>query len=239
MSRHKLPDKIFDWSAELAYIIGLLTTDGNLSPDGRHMSMRSSDLQLLDTFKQCLHLTNKIVRSKNDGFAKRPCYRIQFGNVQLYRWLLKIGLLPNKTYTIGRLKIPEIYFRDFLRGHLDGDGSIITYKDYYNTFKNPEYVYTRLWLVFISVSETHIKWIRDTIYRITQIYGHIYKTEPKIPHHVAMWRLKYAKHDSIKLLKWIYYKENLPSLMRKRNIADRVLKIISRQQRKKYTRHHL
>jgi hypothetical protein len=50
MSRHKLPDKNFDWSAELAYIIGLLTTDGNLSNDGRHIIMRSSDLQLLNTF---------------------------------------------------------------------------------------------------------------------------------------------------------------------------------------------
>ena len=46
MPQHKLPDKNFDWTAELTYIIGLLITDGNLNNDGRHMSMRSSDLQL-------------------------------------------------------------------------------------------------------------------------------------------------------------------------------------------------
>jgi len=236
MSKHKLPDKNFAWSSKLAYIIGLLTTDGNLSNDGRHINMRSSDFQLLDTFKKCLHLNNKIAQSNNDSLAKRPCYRIQFGNVQFYRWLLKIGLFPNKTYTIKSLNIPDPYFRDFLRGHLDGDGSITTYKDYYNTFKNPEYVYTRLWLVFLSASETHIKWIRDTIFRITKIYGHIYKTEPKILHHVAMWRLKYAKHDSAKLLRLIYHRENIPCLKRKKEIADKVLKLLLNQKRKKYTK---
>jgi len=236
MPKHKLPDKNFDWSTELAYIIGLLTTDGNLSNDGRHINMRSSDLQLLDTFKKCLHLTNKIAQSKNDSFAKKPCYRIQFSNVQLYKWLLKIGLFPNKTYIIKSLNIPKPYFRDFLRGHLDGDGSIITYKDYYNTFKNPEYVYTRLWVVFLSASETHIKWIRDTIYRLTLINGHIYPRKLQSSHRVTMWRLKYAKHDSIKLLKWMYYQENIPCLKRKKEIADKVLKLLQNQKRKKYTK---
>lgn len=236
MSRHKLPDKNFDWSTELAYIVGLLTTDGNLSNDGRHINMRSSDLQLLNTFKKCLHISNKIAQTHNDGFAKRPCYRIQFGNVQFYRWLLKIGLFPNKTYTIRNLRIPNLYFRDFLRGHLDGDGSITTYKDYYNTFKNPEYVYIRLWLVFISVSKMHMQWIRNTIYKLTLIHGHIYCTKPRASHQVAMWRLKYAKNDSIKLLQWIYYKRNLPCLRRKREIADKVLNLLRKQKRKKYTK---
>ena len=237
MPRHKLPPKNFKWSAELAYLIGLLATDGNLSKDGRHITMRSSDLQLLITFKKCLHLTNKIAQSKNNNLARKPSYRIQFGNVQLYRWLLTIGLFPNKTYTIGSLNIPDIYFRDFVRGHLDGDGSIITYQDYYNTFKNPAYIYTRFWLVFISVSENHLEWLRDTINKITGIYGHIYRSKPRKPNTVPMYRLKYAKNDSIKLLHWIYYKNNLPCLNRKRRISDKTLKIISHHKRKKYTKH--
>ncbi len=129
MSRKKLPYKDFKWTSKLAYAVGLLTTDGNLSKDGRHITMRSSDIQLLETFKECLNLTNKISQSKSDGRATKPSYRVQFSRVQLYRWLLKIGLFPHKTYTIGELKIPNKYFRDFLRGHLDGDGNIENYKD--------------------------------------------------------------------------------------------------------------
>ena len=132
MPKPKLPNRNFKWTPKLAYIICLLTTDGNLSKDGRHITMRSSEIQLLKTFKKCLdrsvgHSLYRIAQTKNDRWARRQPYRIQFSNVQLYRWLLKVGLFPAKTYTIGKLKIPKKYFRDFLRGHLDGDGSIVLY----------------------------------------------------------------------------------------------------------------
>jgi len=135
--------------------------------------MRSSELQLLKTFKKCLNLSNKIARSRNDGWAKKPCYRIQFSSAQFYSWLLKIGLFPAKTYTIGKLDIPDKYFSDFLRWHLDGDGSISTYVDRWNTFKNPNYVYTRLFIRFQSVSKKHIHWLRGRIYDSLSIKGHL------------------------------------------------------------------
>jgi hypothetical protein len=47
MPQHKLPEKNFNWTPELAYTIGLLTTDGNLSKDGRHITIRSSDIQII------------------------------------------------------------------------------------------------------------------------------------------------------------------------------------------------
>lgn len=194
MPKAKLPDKDFEWTPRLAYVIGLLTTDGNLSKDGRHITMRSSDVQLLKTFNNCLDFPYRIVRSKNDGWAKKPCYRIQFSNVQFYRWLLRIGLFPAKTYTIGSLKIPNKYFPDFLRGHLDGDGCIITYKDYWNTFKNSKYIYTRLWVKFISASKSHIKWLRETISKLLSIKGHV--SQGKIYRSyqtIGMWTLKFAK----------------------------------------------
>jgi len=114
----------YEWSSNLAYVIGLLVTDGNLSKDGRHITLRSSDTDLLETFKLCLNINNIISQTFNNGFGKKPSYRIQFSNVQLYRWLLNQGLFPAKTYTIGEIKVPDQYFRDFLRGHLDGDGTI-------------------------------------------------------------------------------------------------------------------
>ena len=49
MPRRKLPHKTFVWTPQLAYAVGLLVTDGNLSPDGRHICMRSSDKNLLET----------------------------------------------------------------------------------------------------------------------------------------------------------------------------------------------
>lgn len=220
MPKRKLPDKNFKWTAQLAYAIGLITTDGNLSKDGRHITMRSSDIQQLKTFKKCLALSTSIKKSKNDGWAKKPCYRVQFSKVQFYRWLLKIGLSPAKTHTIGKLKIPNKYFKDFLRGHLDGDGSIVTYIDKYNTFKNPKYIYQRIYTSFRSVSKKHIEWLRSKIIHLIKIKGFLIEQKlTKSYQTSSLWTLRFAKKESLKLLSWIYYDSSVPCLERKRKIA--------------------
>lgn len=60
---------------------------------------------------------------KKSGETARTAFRIQFGDVNFYKFLLRIGLIPNKSKRLSDLKIPNLYFFDFLRGHLDGDGS--------------------------------------------------------------------------------------------------------------------
>lgn len=222
MPKAKLPFKEFTWTPELAYIVGLLATDGNLSSDGRHIIMRSSDYDLIETFKRCLDLKNKISITHNDGYAKKPSFRIQFGNVQFYNWLLSIGLTPAKTYTIGALKIPYDYFRDFLRGHLDGDGTIFTYRDTYNTYKGKRYVNTRLYTKFISVSENHIRWLHSMIQKNSPVRGVIDQRKPA-EGRVSMWGVRFSKYESLKLFHWLYYKEGLPALQRKRELAEKLL----------------
>ena len=188
--------------------------------------MVSSDIQLLKTFKECLDITTKISQSKKNGWMVKPSYRVQFSNAQLYRWLLKIGLSPAKTYNIGPLSVPDKYFPDFLRGHLDGDGSIWTYKDRWNSFKNPKYVYIRLWTRFLSASEIHIKWIRESIIRLLNIKGHTWEGKPQRSYQTtSLWQLKFAKKDSLKLLTWLYYNSKVPCLMRKRKIAEKFISI--------------
>ena len=151
------------WSAEIAYAIGLITTDGSLSQDGRRITLVSKDIRLLRTFRECLELKNRIRIKPPGGYSKKNACLIQFGNVIFYRWLRKIGLTPNKTYTIGNLKISDRYFADFLQGHLDGDGSVFTYKDRYMTYRGHRYSYLRVYTAFNSASYTHLSWIRTRL----------------------------------------------------------------------------
>lgn len=227
MPAKKLPDKEFRWTPELAYVIGLLVTDGHLSKDRRHIVFRSTDYQLMEEFRKCLALSNLIAETKSDRHSqwhRKPAYRIQFGSVQFYHWLQKIGFTDAKTYTIDAIKIPRGHFRDFLRGHLDGDGSIVTYRDYYNTFKNPKYIYDRLFVRFLSASGAHIEWLRKEITALTDLHGHIWQQKPNASERkVGLWSLKFAKKESLKLLAWIYYDNDLPCLKRKRAIAQRFL----------------
>lgn len=206
----------------MAYAVGLIATDGNLSKDGRHILFTTTDRQLANTFKECLSVKNKTMITPPSGFGKKRAYRINFGNVKFYKWLNKIGLMPKKTLLIGKLNIPHQYFVDFLRGHLDGDGSVFTYTDRYMKYKGKKYTYHRLYTNFISTNFNHIKWIREEIKKNLDIEGaltHYLKINREFP----VWQLRFAKNDSLKLLSWLYYKPNLPCLNRKRNIAERFL----------------
>ena len=230
MSRKKLPFVHFEWTPDIAYVVGLLVTDGCLSKDGRHINMRSAEPVLLATFKKCLNLKNKI------GYTEgQRGYRVQFGNVQFYNWLLNIGLFPAKTHTIGEIKIPDKFFRDFLRGHLDGDGNITRYKDTYNTYKGRRYTSNRLFVRFISASKSHIVWLRTKISELAGVNGALIKEWRPEANRVPIWEIKFAKKASINLLEWIYYQPQLPSLQRKRALAMRALSELQNEKRKAYT----
>lgn len=198
------------WSSNLAYCIGLITTDGSLSSDGRHIDFTSNDKDLIRTFKSCLNLKNRIYRKKSGFTGKMTSYRIQFGNVTLYKWLIKIGLMPNKSKRLKSLQIPKQFFFDFLRGHLDGDGSVLKYFD--PIYPNSK----RLYLNFYSASLPHLIWLKEEIKTLTGLQGSLSKS-------VRSYRLQYSKQASIELLDKLYYTLFLPCLQRKRVLAKEYL----------------
>jgi hypothetical protein len=200
------------WSPDVAYVVGLIATDGNLSRDGRHLAVSSKDVDLLQTVRRCLRLRASITPCSGSR-----CYHIQWSDRVFYDWLLTVGLMPAKSLRLGPLSIPDEYFADFVRGCIDGDGSIVTYVDRYNTFKKPSYVYTRLFVSVISASRSFLDWLRTTVTRLTTLIGSL--TVRRIPKHHDIWCLKYAKRESLALLRWIYYASDVPSLARKRQIA--------------------
>ncbi|OIO47726.1 MAG: hypothetical protein AUJ32_02235 [Parcubacteria group bacterium CG1_02_40_82] len=201
------------WTKKFAYAIGLLTTDGSLSIDGRHINFTSKDRELILIFKKCLGLKNKIGKKSRAKDKEKKYFQIQFGDVNFYRFLLTIGLTPTKTKIISRIRIPEKYFFDFLRGHFDGDGTFYSYWDprWHSSFM--------FYLVFISASKKHIDWLRLKIFKKLKIRGHINQSGKK-----NTYQLKYAKNEAKKLLPKIYSK-NAPCLLRKYDKIKKVLKI--------------
>jgi len=81
--------------------------------------------------------------------------------------------MPAKSLRLGSLRVPDEWFRDFLRGSIDGDGSIVSYVDSYNTFKKAGYVYARVYLSLVSASPPFIEWIRETLQRLVGVTGHV------------------------------------------------------------------
>ena len=207
------------WSPQFAYAIGLITTDGNLSPDGRHINFTSKDREQILTFKRCLKIDNKVGRKARASEKFKKYYVIQFGDRNFYQFLLAIGLTPRKSRTIGALMIPKKYFLDFLRGHFDGDGTFYSYWD--KRWRSSFMFY----IEFVSGSEKHVIWLRKKINSMLGINGHVTKARTK----GSVWQLKYAKTESLILLQVLYKKKNAPRLSRKYLKIKRVLAIVNKQ----------
>jgi len=199
------------WSPEVAYVVGLIATDGCLYNDGRHIDFTSKDIQLLRTFKKCLGLKNKI-GFKSSSFTKKKIPHIQFCDIVFYKWLTKIGLTPHKSKRISGIKIPNKYFFDFVRGCFDGDGSCYSYWD--SRWKNSFMFY----ISFYSGNLNFINWLREKLRVLLRIKGHIRWSS-------RCWKLSYAKKESKILFSRMYHKENLPCLIRKYKKLKRILEI--------------
>lgn len=132
-------------------------------------------------------------------------YRLQFGDVLFYQWLLSVGLTSKKSLTISELAIPDEYFFDFLRGAFDGDGCFYSYFD--PRWKSSFVFYT----TFVSASIKHITWLREEIHRHLGISGHVTRGKKS-----TVYQLKYAKEDSFKILKNMYHSIDVVCLSRKR-----------------------
>lgn len=184
-----------EWSAELAYVVGLIATDGNLGRRRPVITIVSKDADLLETVRRCFGLTTPM--RKHRGGYGHDCSHLRWQDRALYEWFCEIGLSPAKSLTLGPLAVPDRYFADFFRGCIDGDGSVLVYTDRYHVAKCERYIYERL--------------LRGSI-RMRQRPG----TNP-------LWKLRYAKAESIRLLRWMYYASDVPCLGRKRARAEKFL----------------
>lgn len=201
------------WSAEIAYAVGLIATDGCLSGDGRHIVFVSKDEALVRVWLDCvghpwLRHQSTISRAGN------PVYRVQLSDVRLYRWLLGLGLTPRKSLTLGSVLVPSELFVHFVRGLLDGDGSIYTLRHRPTTRSQPSYWYERLWTLFGSASSAHVHWLRRSLDQRFGLHGAI-NVSTRAGRH-DYYSLKYGNRDSLVLLSALYADARAPCLARKR-----------------------
>lgn len=125
--QNKLPQKFYsinesffsDWSAEMAYVFGLIITDGCVSKSGI-ISLCINDRDLLEKVRHALQSKHKITPSKQ----QKGLYCFHFGREKLAADLAKLGVLPRKSLTVNFPQVPYKYIPDFIRGVFDGDGSV-------------------------------------------------------------------------------------------------------------------
>lgn len=200
------------WTPELAWVVGIIATDGNLSPDGRHLTIVSKDRQLLEAVQRCLGTAAKIGRRAGAFSHGEKIYcHLQIGWVRCYEWLQSIGLTPRKSKTLGPIAVPDAYFWDFLRGCFDGDGSCYSYYD-------PRWPRSYLFYWELCSASPHfLRWIRARIAGLVGLRGAI------APSHREEI-LKYAKREATVLFEKMYANRKAPCLFRKRDKVDQIMR---------------
>jgi len=128
------------WSNEMAWVLGLIYTDGNLSnvsiKDPRYkksviqkrVSLSQKEPEILNKVRNLMDCNVRLVYSKRRQYGKivaGEIYTIAINNDKIYDDLTKFGLIPNKSKVIQFPEIDDQYLRHFVRGCWDGDGSVL------------------------------------------------------------------------------------------------------------------
>lgn len=188
-----------------AYILGLIWSDGNLSRNCIEIVLQESDRQILDDISKYVYnkdtLTYRKPRnliSNNIEYKCKPQVRFRITSKDISNKLRKIGLKENKSLTCNLPVLDEYFIPHFIRGLLDGDGSIYTKnknKCRVNIVSNPE-----------MCSE-----ISKIINNLLNINSKVYKKTKTVSSFTISGRLQI-----LKFLEWVYKNAEL-KLNRKYN----------------------
>jgi len=119
--KYKVNQSFFKyWNSQMAYILGFTFADGNI-----HYSTLAWDLK--DDI-ELLKKINKAMKSNYPIKKRKNSFRLRISNPTTFQDIQKLGIIPNKSKTCQFPNVPEVFFRDFIRGFLDGDGWISTRK---------------------------------------------------------------------------------------------------------------
>lgn len=201
------------------YLLGCYMSDGNVFKDaaGYRVSFYSKDQDFVEMVKNFIDTSGNVYKEKKQElfvFRKRSKF--------LGEWLIAHGCIPNKSLQLRwPEKLPQAYFRDFLRGYIDGDGSILL-----NNSKGTVWGNVKI----CSGSESFI----DDVIKILKDEGFYFKKEsrdkkPSI-YSAKGGLVHYARLDNSHVkpfLNWLYYEQALPCLERKKIKADGILALYS------------
>jgi hypothetical protein len=200
-------------SEEKAYFLGLMFSDGSVVNDieGKRspqisLELKVSDEKIIEEFRNILNLHSKVTYRKEKG---KECARLSFRSKKMAEDLKKYGIIPNKTYITKHL--PEIdnqYLKPFLRGLIDGDGSI------YQIQKTGRYA-----IDFCSYHKSICEDFRQLCNTFLSK-----KNKNVIANYDSAYHIRFYKQETVIQLATELYKDAKVSLARKQLIANKLFR---------------
>lgn len=191
---HNLSENYFENidSEEKAYLLGLLITDGSIKKgkgthsDTLRLQLKIEDEYMVKKLKEELKSSNVIQYDKRPG---KSCAGIEIVNQKICDDLAKYQVIPNKTYVLNDIKldfIPLNLQRHYLRGLVDGDGSI--------GIDNGQ-----LWISFVGYNKSFVMSFQKAIDNFLKEENHnnIHKSNA----FSCKWK---GNKKAFNILKWLY-----------------------------------
>ena len=198
------PYEVFEtWTEESAYIIGFFAADGwanKRGPESIRIGFAQKDPDILYAIKDVLGTGQVYVHN-------RGMHRYYFQSVRAYERLCAIfGTdVCRKSHTLQWPDIPDEYVRHFLRGAVDGDGSL---------FKRKQ---DGLWdFAYATSSKVFIDALVENIRRQTGV-----KLSAKA-NKINVWHARCAGIKAVCLADWLYRDATI-ALERKAALAEQMM----------------
>jgi len=224
--KHTYKAEAFYNENELSYyLLGAFITDGCVHQNRRVVSINSKDYDWLFDINQLISNDN-LIKIRN-SYPTLLVY-----NREIVKWLISNECVPKKSLIVKFPTVPEKYLPDFIRGMIDGDGSIIlsTYKKSRTkqdgSIKNYEQL--KIGCDFYSSSMDMIDGL-SKILDMKEINFSISTKKPKEMNNQNGKKI-ISKHNcytihirgknAYKFMQWIYYPNHKISLLRKAKIAE-------------------
>ncbi|MEK7503524.1 MAG: hypothetical protein AAB577_00910 [Patescibacteria group bacterium] len=179
------------WSTKMAYLLGYILADGCIIKgtykgysDALKFGVQKRDIDILEKIKKELESEHTISFNKNAAYLSITSQRIVDN-------LKKLGIIYRKSLREKIPKVPRRFEKDFIRGIVDGDGSVALGKDGY-----PQLGACGGWRT--------MKFIRNYFLRKFKIYSKISRlTKSKDGKHY-LYSIGYRTNSAKTLIKYLY-----------------------------------
>lgn len=205
------------WSANMAYLLGFTLSDGCIIEgtykgysDALKFGVQKRDTDILEKIKKELSSKHKISLYKNG-------LHFCITNQTIVNDLKKLGIIYRKSLHENIPSVPKRYIRDFIRGIIDGDGSISFDKE------------GRYPTLSVCGGKNTISYIQNHFLFKFHIYSRIARRK-KVQ---FIYYIAYRANSAKTLIDYLYNNSEL-HLQRKFRLAQKSLKIKIKKRKNRY-----
>ncbi len=196
-------------SAELAYFLGLVSSDGFVQTSANviGIELKQSDKKILEDISKAMEYNRPILNFERKERGSGYFSKFILENKEIKQLLIdKYGIIPNKSnknFCFNFYNLNKKYWKDYIRGYFDGDGSIkktgryITFQIDCTSLK-----------MLLSIEQALKEYDNDINLSITKREPN-FKKEEKIQSKMPIFRLYGYGEMAIKVFKIIYKDANL------------------------------